>query len=146
MSRVVGIDGDGVLVAEFGWAESPETVGEIPPELTAVSAPDWAVTGWRLADGRWLAPEMPGWVYDYDGMRYITHDEYRRILHARTTDDTMEALRKLREGDTTMDWEARLVALDAYNLALEETKHQDTYPDVVVYPEYPEKPRLDETS
>lgn len=64
----------------------------------------------------------------------------RTILHSATTDDTMQAYRKLREGDTTIDWQAWLDTLDAYNVAIEETKNQETYPLKVIYPEYPTKP------
>ena len=63
----------------------------------------------------------------------------RRILHADTTDDTMQAFRKLREGDKTIDWQAWLDTLDAYNVAIEETKDQKGYPLKVVYPEYPKR-------
>lgn len=63
----------------------------------------------------------------------------RRILHADTTDDTMQAFRKLREGDKTVDWQAWLDTLDAYNVAIEETKDQKGYPLKVVYPECPAK-------
>lgn len=65
----------------------------------------------------------------------------RRILHSETTDDTMQAFRKLREGDKTIDWQAWLDALDAYNVAIEKTKEQPDYPLKVVYPDYPERPK-----
>lgn len=64
----------------------------------------------------------------------------RTILHSATTDDTMEAYRKLRQGDKTIDWQAWLDTLDAYNVAIEETKNQGGYPLKVEYPEYPTKP------
>ena len=64
----------------------------------------------------------------------------RTILHSATTDDTMQAYRKLRQGDQTIDWQAWLDALDAYNVEIEKTKEQDTYPLKVTYPEYPTKP------
>lgn len=64
----------------------------------------------------------------------------RTILHSATTDDTMQAYRKLRQGDKTIDWQAWLDTLDAYNVAIEETKSQEGYPQKVTYPEYPTKP------
>lgn len=64
----------------------------------------------------------------------------RTILHSATTDDTMQAYRKLRQGDKTIDWQAWLDQLDAYNVAIEETKNQEGYPLRVTYPEYPTKP------
>ena len=64
----------------------------------------------------------------------------RTILHSATTDDTMQAYRKLRQGDQTIDWQAWLDALDAYNVAIEKTKEQEGYPLKVTYPEYPTKP------
>lgn len=64
----------------------------------------------------------------------------RYILHSATTDDTMQAYRKLRQGDKTIDWQAWLDQLDAYNVAIEETQKQETYPESVVYPEYPTRP------
>lgn len=63
----------------------------------------------------------------------------RYILHSATTDDTMQALRKLREDDKTYDWQGQLDKLDAYNKAIEDTKTQPGYPQTVEYPEYPEK-------
>lgn len=64
----------------------------------------------------------------------------RYILHSATTDDTLEAYRKLRQGDKTIDWQAWLDTLDAYNVAIEETKNQEGYPLTVEYPECPTKP------
>lgn len=64
----------------------------------------------------------------------------RTILHSATTDDTMQAYRKLRQGDKTIDWQAWLDTLDAYNKAVSDTKYQETYPDKVTYPDYPTKP------
>ena len=77
---------------------------------------------------------------EQDGLWY-DHDTYRRILHERTTDDTMEALRKMREGESRIDWQAWLDALDAYNAAVSDTVNQPTYPDSVVYPDYPSRPQ-----
>lgn len=79
-------------------------------------------------------------IFDYESNTYCTHDDYRKALHANTTDDTMEALRKIREGDTSRDWQAWLDALDEYNQAIEATKDQPDYPKKVVYPDYPQKP------
>ena len=52
----------------------------------------------------------------------------------------MQAYRKLREGDKTIDWQAWLDTLDTYNVAIEKTKEQEGYPLKVTYPEYPTKP------
>ena len=64
----------------------------------------------------------------------------RYILHSATTNDTMQAYRKMRQGDKTIDWQAWLDTLDAYNVAIEKTKEQEGYPLKVTYPEYPTKP------
>lgn len=64
----------------------------------------------------------------------------RYILHSATTDDTMQAYRKMRQGDKVIDWQAWLDQLDAYNVAIEGTKNQEGYPLKVTYPEYPMKP------
>ena len=64
----------------------------------------------------------------------------RYVLHSATTDDTMQAYRKMRQGDKTIDWQVWLDALDAYNVAIEKTKEQEGYPHTVEYPEYPVKP------
>lgn len=61
----------------------------------------------------------------------------RMVLHNATTDDTMQALRKIRENDTTYDWQAWLDALDEYNRGIEATKGQEGYPENVIYPSYP---------
>lgn len=96
--------------------------------------------GWVRKDGEWVPPEIEGLAYDMSSDSFYQHDEYRRILHERTTNDTMEAYRKLRQGDKTIDWQAWLDTLDAYNVAIEETKNQEGYPLKVEYPEYPTKP------
>lgn len=89
-------------------------------------------------------PIEPGWEWDESGpFPYDPVEKQsieRKRLHEATTNDTMQALRKLREGDKTIDWQAWLDALDAYNVAIEKTKEQEGYPLKVTYPEYPTKP------
>ena len=114
-----------------------------------VDAPNWVWPGYgynpnNFGDKRFLRPELgEGWVYDDDGHPWNpeqSRSSERSALHAETTNDTLQALRKIREGDTTIDWEAWLRALDDYNVAIEETRNQPDYPLKVVYPEYPQKP------
>lgn len=108
--------------------------------VVVLEAPPEVRVGWIWDGTQWNEPTRKDMAYDRQTDTFLPHDEYREILHQRTTNDTLEALRKIREGDTTIDWEAWLGELDAYNLAVERTKEQDTYPQKVTYPEYPVKP------
>lgn len=132
---------------EFGSASEAYSVHT--HELTFVDAPNWVMSGFgfdpsKKGDERFIRPELSeGWIWDEDGNpRHIVRqrEDERTNLHAATTNDTMQALRKLRQGDQTIDWQAWLDALDAYNVAIEETQNQEGYPQKVVYPEYPTKP------
>lgn len=120
------------------------------PDIQIEEAPDYVFPGWsfdgsKQGDERFVQP-IPG-----DGQAYNpetgeiwdpeeARKAERRQLHSETTDDTMEAYRKLRQGDKTIDWQSWLDTLDAYNVAIEETKNQEGYPLKVTYPEYPTKP------
>lgn len=112
-------------------------------------ASDEVQVGWdfhedAVGDARFTRPMEPGKIYDENLGSLVDAEEYRsneRVsLHESTTDDTLQALRKIREGDTSIDWELWLKALDDYNVAIEDTKNQKDYPLKVVYPEYPTKP------
>lgn len=133
---IVGIEG-GVVVTIFDWAESLEEIEILPEGMTADYAPDDVAPGWTIKDGVYSAPVQPRLQYDYTDKRYYSHAQYRVILHERTSNDTLQALRKIREGDTSYDWQGWLDKLDAYNVAIEKTKDQEDYPLKVVYPEYP---------
>lgn len=138
---IVGIrDGIVVTILDGAFKSVDDTVGRLPDGIVAEDAPDNVMPGWTFEDGKFSAPRQPNFEYDYLDNRYYSHEEYRKVLHSRTTDDTMQAYRKLRQGDKTIDWQAWLDALDAYNVAIEETKNQETYPESVVYPEYPTRP------
>lgn len=127
-----------------------EARARFAPNIEIAEAPDHVFVGWtydpsKKGDARFIRPDVQdGWVYDVEtGTVYdpeVLRSEERTALHAATTNDTMQALRKIREGDTSIDWDSWLAALDAYNLAIEDTRHQEGYPNKVVYPEYPEKP------
>ena len=113
-------------------------------------APDHVFSGWgfddtKQGDDRFIQPTPgDGQAYNPDtGEIWIpeeTRGYERKHLHSETSDDTLEALRKIREGDQTIDWSAWLDQLDAYNLAIEATKSQESYPLKVTYPDYPIKP------
>ena len=135
--KTVGVE-NGVVVTIFdNFYSIEETTGKIPLEITAMMAEDRVMPGWTFEDGEFNAPIQYGFIYDYTDDKYYSHDEYREILHQRTSNDTLQALRKLREGDQSYDWQAWLNKLDAYNKAVEETKNQATYPESVTYPQYP---------
>ena len=122
------------------------------PNIVFEDCPDDTYEGWafddtKQGDERFSRPALAdGWAWDdtveppqpYNVLE--RRAEERLVLHSATSDDTQEALRKLREGDTSIDWQAWLDALDAYNRAVSATKEQETYPESVVYPEYPTKP------
>lgn len=118
-------------------------------DILFVEAPDTIFVGFGYDDSkegveRFIRPELSeGWIYDdsnYPWNPEETRLVERKQLHSETTNDTMQALRKLREGDKAIDWQAWLDALDAYNVAIEKTREQADYPLKVVYPKYPEKP------
>lgn len=98
----------------------------------------------KFGDERFIRPALSeGWEYDENGNPWNPEEQRaaeRKARHVETTNDTLQALRKLREGDQTIDWQAWLDALDAYNVAIEKTKEQEGYPLKVEYPEYPIKP------
>lgn len=120
------------------------------PNIHLEEAPDdvfesWIFDNTKQGDERFSRPPIPeGWVWDDKGVfpydPLAMRSDERERLHADTTNDTMQALRKLREGDKTIDWQAWLDTLDAYNVAIEKTKEQEGYPLKVEYPEYPTKP------
>ena len=120
------------------------------PNIQIEEAPDYVFPGWRFdpskeGDARFLQP-VPGEGQAYNpetGEIWIPEEVRileRTRLHEATTNDTMEAYRKLRQGDKTIDWQAWLDELDAYNVAIEKTKTQESYPLKVTYPDYPTKP------
>ena len=136
--KIVGIE-NSIVITIFDWAESKDDVSVLPEGVLVENAPDYVVPGWIYDNEEYHAPERKGRVYDYDAQCYYSHKQYREILHQRTSNDTLQALRKLREGDQSYDWQAWLNKLDAYNKAVEETKNQATYPESVTYPQYPSR-------
>ena len=118
-------------------------------EILIVDAPNYVFPGWGYnpsldGDNKFIKPTVPeDMKYDEQTGTVWNPLEYRRSerisKHAETSNDTLEALRKLREGDQSYDWQAWLDKLDAYNKAIEDTQLQETYPDKVVYPEYPQR-------
>lgn len=116
-----------------------DAISRTPSDMTLMDAPEYVSLGWTYQEGVWCKPEQAEVEYDIEDGRFYPHDEYRAILHERTTNDTMQAMRKIREGDTSYDWQGWLNKLDAYNKAVSDTKNQPTYPDKVEYPEYPSR-------
>ena len=112
-----------------------EAIRIMPKDMVFMDAPRYVGLGWTWDGSEWHKPFQSGLEYDVKDKCFYSHGEYRRILHERTTNDTMEAMRKIREGDMSYDWEGWLKKLDAYNLAIEETKNQDE----PAYPEYPQR-------
>lgn len=120
------------------------------PSVEIVEAPDYVFEVWgydpsKQGDERFTRPVAnAGFVYDEETGTFWNPEAQRSLeresKHAETTNDTLQALRKIREGDTTIDWSAWLDQLDAYNVAIERTTEQADYPLKVVYPEYPKKP------
>ena len=52
--------------------------------------------------------------------------------------DYLEALKAIRKGDTSKDWEAKATAIEAYLDALDAVKEQKGYPISVEWPTKPE--------
>ena len=123
-------NGNSVYIRSDIQRVSVEREGEDPMEVwqyqeTVLSSAEYDQLSIGTWSGTWTGP-----------LRSVE----RTILHSATTDDTMQAYRKLRQGDKTIDWQAWLDTLDAYNVAIEQTKEQEGYPLKVEYPEYPTKP------
>lgn len=123
-------NGNSVYIRSDIQRVSVEREGEDPMEVwqyqeTVLSSTEYDQLSIGTWSGTWTEP-----------LRSVE----RTILHSATTDDTMQAYRKLRQGDKTIDWQAWLDTLDAYNVAIEETQNQPDYPLKVTYPEYPTKP------
>ena len=141
---------NGVCFKEYPeYSSASEASKNYAPNIQFVDAPDNVWTGYgfdptKAGDSRFIRPELSdGWVYDENGNPWNPEEQraVERIgKHSETTNDTMQALRKIREGDTSIDWELWLKTLDDYNVAIEKTKNQKDYPLKVVYPEYPTKP------
>ena len=148
--KVVEILGNVVHHVYEQYSSLEEAKKYYAPTIHLEEAPDDVFESWifdssKQGSERFSRPPIPdGWVWDEQGLFpydpvQMRSDERRR-LHSETSDDTMEAYRKLRQGDKTIDWQAWLDTLDAYNVAIEETKNQEGYPLKVTYPEYPTKP------
>lgn len=109
------------------------------PSLTIIYAKDNVYPGWTYDGIEFHPPSLSEQAYDNQTNKFYPHNQYREILHSRTSNDTLQAMRKLREGNQDYDWQSWLDKLDAYNKAVEDTQYQETYPDKVVYPEYPQR-------
>lgn len=144
---------DGIVHKIYPEYSSIESIrGLFAPNIHMEEAPDEVREGWifdntKSGESRFTRPPIPdGWEYDpISGLPTPPADESsryseRKMLHELTNSDTMQALRKIREGDTSIDWSKWLDELDAYNVAIEKTKEQADYPLKVVYPKYPTKP------
>lgn len=136
------------LTDKFSSAEDAK--GVFADNIKIVNAPDYVFVGWgfdesKTGDARFIEPDVQeGCIYDpkTGTITNIEENRFRERIekHTMTTNDTLQALRKIREGDTSMDWSKWLDMLDAYNQAIEDTKNQKDYPLKVIYPEYPTKP------
>lgn len=120
-------------------------------EIQIEETPDYVFPGWgynasKEGDERFIKPvPSEGWEYDDDTGTFWNPEQTRMAertqKHAETTNDTMEAYRKLRSGSQEIDWQAWLDTLDEYNVEIEKTQLQEGYPLKVTYPEYPTKPQ-----
>ena len=149
MMKVVEIVNNTVWAEYPMYSDAQEARRNYAPTLQFEDAPDNIRIGFgfdptKKGDERFIRPLLnDGWVYDEDNYPWNPEEQReleRKEMHDNTTSDTMQALRKIREGDTSIDWSKWLDMLDAYNLAIEDTKNQKDYPLKVIYPEYPTKP------
>ena len=140
----------GHVTQELRYSSAEEAYKHYARNLTIVDCPDEVMVGWGFnpnvaGDARFVRPvPAEGQSYNPETGEIWNPEDIRagerESMHAATTNDTMQALRKIREGDTSIDWSKWLDMLDAYNVAIEETKNQKDYPLKVIYPEYPTKP------
>ncbi len=132
------------------YKSSEEALKYYDNTIKIIDTPDYVFPGWGYnssleGDAKFIKPTVPdGMIYDEQtgtvfNLLQMRYDE-RSQKHAETSNDTLQALRKLREGDQSYDWQSWLDKLDTYNKAIEDTKNQEEYPLRVVYPEYPKKP------
>lgn len=136
------IDSDGTVAEDVSaiFPDADTAMRSYGGDVLVLEAPSDVRVGWTWDGSAWHPPTAPGMAYDDVTDTLVPHDQYRRILHQRTVDDVLEAQRKLRSGDASIDWQAWLDALDEYNREVSDTQLQEGYPDHVEYPEYPTKP------
>ena len=136
------IESDGTAVEDVSdlFNDAEAAMESYGGDTLVLDAPSYVCIGWTWDGSTWHEPSRPGFVYDRKTDTLMSHDDYRVLLHQRTVNDVLEAQRKIREGDQTIDWQVWLDALDEYNRAISATKEQEGYPLEVTYPEYPTKP------
>ena len=90
----------------FCYVESPystmnETVGNFPPTLIFVEAPDYVFPGWGYINGEFIKPTAPeGFVYDEKTGTFHEKEELQTILKQRYNELSQ---RKIRQRYTATD-------------------------------------------
>lgn len=151
--KLVQIVNSQVYVIETRWPTAEEARKHFAPNIEFEDAPDWVGIGFTFVpsattdEERWLKPGLPeGWSWDDEGNPWepeLSRENERKSLISEVEPGLLEAYRKLRAGDTTCDWSAKVSEIEAYIEAVEKTKEQEGYPEKVIYPakpEYPTKP------
>lgn len=114
-----------------------------------LDVPDWVGVGWTVlenveGDEKYLAPDLPdGWFWDDEGHPWnavASCETQRNELINRADRDVLEAYRARRSGDTSIDWDSWIDALETFVADVRATIFQDGYPKNVEYPDYPTKP------
>lgn len=135
------------LYPEYESAEKARA--RIYPGIDFLDIPDWVGEGWGYnpqaeGDERFIAPKLQeGWYWDENGNPWnaeVSRRAERDELIKWADSDVLEAYRKQRARDTTIDWGAWIDALENFIAEVEATKDQEGYPKTVKYPDYPTKP------
>lgn len=122
----------GIVYSIVPYSTIDEARSSYAPDITLREVPDYIPegTGYDLKTDLLYATDA---TY---ACRRLQIQAQRRIADA----DLLSALKAIRRGDTSEDWEARATALEAYLDALDAVPSQAGYPIEVEWPEYPIKP------
>lgn len=148
--KLVQIVNNQVYVIETRWPTAEEARKHFAPNIEFEDAPDWVGIGFAFVpsattdEERWLKPGLPeGWSWDDQGNPWepeLSRENEMAERKMAVDTDYLEALKAIRKGDTSKDWEAKATAIEAYLDALDAVPSQAGYPITVEWPEYPTKP------
>lgn len=121
---------DGIVYCEMPYNTLEEASKYYAPDIILREVPDDIPegTGYDLETDTLVANDI-----------LVRHRENEIAKRKMAVDaDYLEALKAIRKGDTSKDWDARATAIETYLDALDAVKEQKGYPISVVWPTKPE--------